>query len=99
MKINDEVKVRRSIRADILGEAKVMGFNELEEARAKPAEKDAAKADKGKVKRGRKRKGAAKGEEPHAKVARHSEGYVENQVASSSSWRAPEAPMTHNRIV
>jgi hypothetical protein len=67
MKIKDEAKVQRSTKADILGKAKVMGFNELEEARAKCAEKDAAKADKGKVKRGRKRKGTAKGEKPQTK--------------------------------
>lgn len=60
MKINDEAKVRPSTRgANILGKAKVMGFTEPEEARANRAEKDAAKADKGKVKRERKRKGTA----------------------------------------
>ncbi|KAF2004661.1 DDE-domain-containing protein [Amniculicola lignicola CBS 123094] len=60
MKTNDEAKVRQSTRVDILGEAKVMGFNELEEARAKRAEKDATKAEI-KVKCRRKRKGTAKG--------------------------------------
>lgn len=74
-KINDEAKVRRSTRADILGKAKVMGYNELEEARAKRAEQDAMKAAKGTAKRGRKRKSAdaGGGEEPQAKVTRSGE--------------------------
>lgn len=96
-KINDKAKVRRSTRADILGRAKVMGFDELEEARAKRAEKEAAKATKGKAKRGQKRKGTGNGEEPQSKVAKLGKVHVESQVAPA--WRAPEAPMIHNRIV
>lgn len=41
-----------------------MGLDELEEARAKRAEKEAAKAAKSLVKRGRKRKGTSEGHEP-----------------------------------
>jgi len=60
MTINDEAKVRRSTRAVILGTAKVMGYEDLVEARKKRAEKDAAK-EKGnsKGKGSRKRKTAA----------------------------------------
>ncbi|PSN74562.1 hypothetical protein BS50DRAFT_18554 [Corynespora cassiicola Philippines] len=55
MKVNDEAKIRRSARAEVLGKAKVMGFEELEAARAKRAEKDAVKEAKDKAKRDRKK--------------------------------------------
>jgi hypothetical protein len=58
MAINNEAKVRRSTRPVVLGTAKVMSYEDLEEARVKRAEKDAAKEAKGKGKRGRKRKTA-----------------------------------------
>lgn len=59
MTINNEAKIRRSTKSVVLGKAVVMGYEQLEEARAKRNEKDAAKATKGKGKRGRKRKSAA----------------------------------------
>jgi hypothetical protein len=76
-KVNNEAKVRRSTKSLVLGKAKVMSYEDLEEARAKRAAKDAAKA-KGKGKRGRKRKSPAPetetdAPEPKAKVARMSE--------------------------
>lgn len=74
-KVNNEAKVRRSTKSLVLGKAKVMSYEDLEEARAKRAAKDAAKA-KGKGKRGRKRKSStpdADASEPKAKVARTSE--------------------------
>jgi hypothetical protein len=54
--INNEAKVRRSTKSLVLGKAKVMSYEDLEVARAKRAEKEAAKEAKGKGKRGRKRK-------------------------------------------
>jgi hypothetical protein len=106
MKINDESKARRSAKGHILGrrvekgQGAVMGYDELEAARAKRAEQAAATAARSTGKRRRKRKGTAGGE-PQAKVARQSdvqgEVQVEGQVASA--WRAPEAPMLHNRRV
>jgi len=56
-KVNNEAKVRRSTKSLILGKAKVMSYEDLEEARAKRAAKDTARA-KGKGKRGRKPKSA-----------------------------------------
>jgi hypothetical protein len=59
--INNEAKVRRSTKSLVLGKAKVMSYEDLEEARAKRVVKDAAKAAKeakGKCKRDRKRKSA-----------------------------------------
>ncbi|KAF2466543.1 uncharacterized protein BDR25DRAFT_237079, partial [Lindgomyces ingoldianus] len=50
-KVNNEAKGRRSTKSLVLGTAKVMSYEDLEECAAK----DAAKA-KGKGKRGRKRK-------------------------------------------
>lgn len=110
MKINDESKVRRSTKGHILGrrvekgEGAVMGWDQLEAARATRAEHAAAAAAKSTGKRGGKRKGAVGGE-PRAKVARMSDGpgevQVEDQVEGqvASSWRAPEAPMLHNKRV
>ncbi|KAG9206090.1 hypothetical protein G6514_004811 [Epicoccum nigrum] len=59
MRVNDEAKVRRSTKPLILGRAKVMGYDELKEAREKRAEAEAATRAKGKGKRGRKRTYAA----------------------------------------
>ncbi|KAK7179098.1 transposase [Paraphaeosphaeria sporulosa] len=55
-KLNKEAKVRRSTRSVVLGKAKVMSYEDLDEARKKRAEKENAKATAGKGKRGRKRK-------------------------------------------
>ena len=54
LKINDEAKVRRTTKSLVLGKAKVMSFEDLVEARAKRAEKDARKIAK---KQRRKRSG------------------------------------------
>ena len=55
LKVNNEAKVRRSTKSLVLGTAKVMGYEELRDARAKRAETEAAEATKAKGKRGRKR--------------------------------------------
>jgi hypothetical protein len=95
MQINNEAKTRRLTKAEILGKAKVIGFKELEEARAKRAEQLATKAAKGTSKRGRKRKATIEGEERPAKSARQMDVQVEGQidVQISPAWRAPVAPM------
>jgi hypothetical protein len=56
MEMNNEAKVRRSTMLKVLKTAKVMSYEDIEEARLKHAAKDAAK---GQGKRGRKRKSAA----------------------------------------
>ncbi|KAH3955986.1 hypothetical protein HBH51_259000 [Parastagonospora nodorum] len=103
MKMNDESKVRKSAKGHILGrraekgEGAVLSWNELEVRRAGRAEQAAAAAAKSTGKRGGKRKGKAGGER-QAKVARPGdvdEAEVEGQVPSA--WRAPEAPILHNR--
>ena len=52
---NNEAKVRRSTKSLVLGKAKVMGYEELVEAREKRVKKDAAQKAKGQGRRGRKR--------------------------------------------
>jgi len=89
-KINNEAKVRRSTRSVVLGKAKVMSYEDLEEARWKRAAKEKATAGKGK--RGRKRKSPAPEPEPEAKVARMSE-VPEPAKAPVAPWRAPVARM------
>ena len=59
-KVNKEAQVRRSTRSIVLGKAKVMSFEDLEEARAKRAKKEKASAAKVPKKRGRKPKSSAK---------------------------------------
>jgi hypothetical protein len=54
--ISNEVKVRQSTRSIVLGKARVMSYEDIEEARAKRAAKEIIK---GKGKRGRKRKSTA----------------------------------------
>ncbi|KAF2652558.1 DDE-domain-containing protein [Lophiostoma macrostomum CBS 122681] len=99
LKVNDEAKVRRSTKPLILGRAKVMGYNELKEAREKRAETEAATRAKGKGKRD-----AA---EPKPKAARVSEArklpvpadahisgtLVAKDEAIPGPWRVPVARM------
>jgi hypothetical protein len=56
-KINNEAKVRRSTKSQVLGKAKVISYEDLKEARAKRKEKEKAAA--GKATCGRKRKAPA----------------------------------------
>ena len=72
-KHNNESKVCRSTRSVVLGKAKVMSCGDLQDARAKRAEKEKAIVDKAKVRCGRKRKSAVQEELPALKVARTSE--------------------------
>ena len=98
LKTNNEAKVRRSTRSVVLGKAKVMSYEDLEEARAKRNAKEKAIASKGK--RGRKRKNPAPETEaevevgssvPKDKVARISE--VEPEKDALMPWRVPVAKM------
>jgi hypothetical protein len=69
-RMNNEAKVRRSTKSLVLGQAKVMSFEDIEVARAARAAKEVIK---GKGKRGRKRKSAAleaDEPEPEPEVAR-----------------------------
>jgi len=98
-KINNETKVRRLTRLVVLGKAKVMSYEDLNEARAKRAAKEKATAGKGK--RGRKRKIPAVEAgvlEPKTKVARMSEAEparapVAQMSETREPWRAPVARM------
>jgi hypothetical protein len=88
----------------VLCKAKVMGYEELIEAREKRAEKDAAQKAKGKSKRGRKRTKAAVEDdiaEPKTRKTRMNEE-PEPEPATTSTvgietapapWRAPIARM------
>ena len=94
LKVNDEAKVRRSTKSLVLGTAKVMGFKELQDARAKRAETDAAKATKAKRKQGRKRTKAdadADATEARRKVARTGEGLAPTRASVLS----PRVPVAH----
>ena len=101
MSINNEAKVRRSTTAVVLGKGKgkVMSYEDLEEARAKRAAKDAMK---GKEKRGRKRKNTvlevddpeAEPEEAHAAKELHAKrkrGRKRKSVVEAAVDTAPES--------
>ena len=75
-----------------LGKAKVMSYEDLEEARAKYAAKEKANVTASKGKRGRKRKNLASEPEPEAKVARMSD-VPEPVTAPIVPWRAPVVRM------
>jgi hypothetical protein len=83
IKINKETKVRRSTRSLVLGKAKVISFEDLEEARAKRAAKEKTSLDKGK--RGRKRKSPVLETGVAKPVVQMSE--------TQEPWRAPVARM------
>jgi hypothetical protein len=74
--VNNKVKVRQSTKLLVLGKAKVMGYEELMEARRKCVEKVAAQKAKGKGRRGRKRTSTAVEDdtaEPKTKATRVTE--------------------------
>jgi hypothetical protein len=77
--MNNEAKVRRSTKSVVLGKAKVMSYEDIEEARAKRAAKEATK---GKGKRGRKRKNVeVEVGEPGPELGLEPEVEVEVEVA------------------
>src|SRR5579871_4386166 len=70
-RMNNEAKVRRSTKSVVLGKAKVMSYEDIEEARAKHAAKEEATAGQGKRRRKRKSPAPEAGApELRAKVAR-----------------------------
>jgi hypothetical protein len=86
-KINNEAKVRRSTKSVVLGKgkAKAMSYEDIEEARATRAAKDAMK---GKGKRSRKRKSTTlDADEPET------EQEVAQTIDVPEPWRAPVARM------
>jgi hypothetical protein len=111
IRMNDESKVRRSTTSVVLGKAKVMSYEDLEEARAKRAEKEAAKEAKGKGKRGRKPKSAVS-EAEEAFADKGNRGRKRKSTApeadapepkakvarmiSPEPWKAPVAQMLPN---
>lgn len=91
-RVNSEAKVRRSTRSVVLGKAKVMSYEDLEEARAKRAAKEKAATAKGK--RGRKRKGEAAAVEAEAGVPVPMENVTHSgEISQPTPWRAPVARM------
>ncbi|KAI4106013.1 MAG: hypothetical protein L6R37_002376 [Teloschistes peruensis] len=88
-KINNEAKIRRSTRSMVLGKAKVMSYEDLEEARAKRATKEKATAGKGK--RGPKRKSPTPEPEPEAQAWSRSIS-DKGQSSADEQRRAREDP-------
>jgi hypothetical protein len=78
-KMNNEAKIRRSTKSVVLGKAKVMSYEDLEDARARRAAKEQVKASKGK--RGRKWKEKAVEVEPKAHPKAPAARMSEAQVA------------------
>ncbi len=91
-KINNEVKVRRSTRSVVLGKAKVMSYEDLEEARAKRAAKEKATAGKGK--RGPKRKSPTPEPEPEPEPELEAQAGSPKAVTDSSMLKDKVARMS-----
>jgi len=92
-RMNNEAKVRRSTKSVILGKAKVMSYEDIEEARAKRAAKEVIK---GKGKHGRKRKSAALEAdklELELEPEPEPEPEVTRMIEAPELWRAPVARM------
>jgi hypothetical protein len=96
--MNKEAKVRRSTKSELLGKAKVMNYEDLQEARAKRAAKE--KAAQNKAVRGRKRKTSAQEGAPEPKT--NEAGLSEATPARTPTaqirktpvpWKAPVAQM------
>jgi hypothetical protein len=98
-KMNNKAKVRRSAKSQVLGKAKVMSYEDLEEAQAKRKEKEKAAA--GKAVRSRKRKAPAlmvDVTEPRSPVIQAREADLARTLAELMRevpvpWRAPVAQM------
>lgn len=88
--INNEAKARRSTKSLVLGKAKVMSHEDLKEARAKRAEKEAAKEAKGKGKRGRKCKSATP-EADEATMYKAKRGRKRNSAVPEADASEPKA--------
>ncbi|GAB1729805.1 hypothetical protein NU195Hw_Modified_186t2 [Hortaea werneckii] len=101
LKINDESKARRSTRSIVLGTARVMSFEDLEEAKAKRAEQqENSKFGKGKQSRSRKKRKSAntKGCKPVTSLEAEVPGGVREAASNSVQQvdlervRSPVAP-------
>jgi hypothetical protein len=103
-RINNEAKVRRSTRSLVIGKAKVMSYEDLDTARAARVAKDKAAAEKGKGKRGRKRKVPAREVEGDTEDEVECGAYAgssmcatkdkkQTSVEEPEPWRAPVALM------
>lgn len=89
-KVNNEAEVRRSIRSVVLGKAKVMSYEDLEEAWAKRAVKEKATMDKRRSKsRGRTRKRPALMKGPSVSTFNE----VPEPIEAPAPCRAPVARM------
>jgi len=89
--INNEAKVRRSTKSLVLGKAKVMSYEDLEEARAKRAERNAAREANGKGKRGRKCKRTTP-EAEEATVDKVKRGRKRKSTVLDTEAEEPEEP-------
>jgi len=113
IRMNDESKVRWSTTSVILGKAKAMSYEDLEEARAKRAEKDAAKEANGKGKRGRKPKSTMSEAETSADKGNHGrkrkstapeadapepKAKKARMIESPELWKAPVSRMSEAQV-
>jgi hypothetical protein len=90
-KINNEAKARRSTRSIVLGKAKVMSCEDLEEAKGRRAAKDEAAAQKGQC--GRNRKESPSEAPPPSSKAVRTGGVMASEDNLATSWKIPVAKM------
>jgi hypothetical protein len=99
LKVNDEAKVRRSTKPLILGRAKVMGYDELKQAREKRAEAEAAAKAKGKGKRGRKRTSAAPEEDAAGRKPKAARVSAERKPAVTANVQINATPCSETSVL
>jgi hypothetical protein len=99
LKVNDEAKVRRSTKPLILGRAKVMGYDELKEAREKRAEAEAAAKATGKGKRGRKRTSAAPEEDAAGRKPKAARVSAERKPAVTANVQINATPCSETSVL
>jgi hypothetical protein len=90
-KINNEAKACRSTSFIVLGKAKVISFEDLEDAKVRRAAKDKVAAQKGQ--RGRKRKEPAWEAPPLSSKAVRTGGVIASDNSLTTSWRILVAKM------
>jgi hypothetical protein len=94
--MNNEAKVRRSTKLVVLGKAKMMSYEDLEEARAKRATKEKATTRKGKrdAKRKSYARARAKGAGGFAQRSDESIGAKGQSGANEQSWASEDPRST-----
>ena len=99
-RINNEAKVRRSTKSDVLGTAKVMSYEELEKAKAERAAKGTVKEAKKAKREAKKAEKEAKGKKAEKEAEEATAGKStrgQKRKSSAANAREPQAKVARMR--